>query len=576
MLSYYCVYHNNIMYVYRRLESQAIELAKTQEANTALQGQIADAEAKAQQLQVDRVKIVGELEALRAEYQATQSELNTSQSELTKLLSTLEGVAKECADHKRTIEQLSALPPAIPQMSPDQSHLIAELEQRLVEATDRLSSLTELNERLTLAAAHAESTSIASAAAARTLSAPGSPSRISRAPSVGADEANSNVLESLLTGGDFSPTVKALRPTEEEDRDVEYKDLLSKYEALEQSHTRLRHGIFVELSEKASLQVPETVDDATLLLFLPTLRYQPHNTPTPAIQAPQAPAADTLAQVRQLEQTVHAKMELVSKLETMLREERDRSSTLDKEKKLLEEKLITMTTAAASAYPQLSAREVARLTADELQQRLINNPLRGQNYDSPPPVKDLATEKLSQLLLDQVSQLQAGLQRSEADVKYWQDKALEKALPISYGTDNTLLSPTNSNSSSTTTCQLCEKLQIENKTLVEQLSATRAETINAKKDLYDNQNNMQVEFASLWMTVQELSRLNSEKDKNVLTLTTLRDRSIEEVEDLKQRLKEMTRGYNQLKEELLVRMTYIYVYPLTNTAYAVCIYTIAD
>ena len=525
------------------MESLTIELAQTQEANTALQGQIADAESRAQQLQVDRVKTVGELEALRTTYEATQSELNTSQSELTKLLSTLEDVAKECADHKRTIEQLSALPPSAPQTSLDQSGLIADLEQRLSEATDRLSSITELNERLTLAAAHAESTSIASAAAARTLSAPGSPSRISRAPSVGADEANSNVLESLLTGGDFSPTVKAPRPTEEEDRDAEYKELLSKYEALELSHTRLRHGIFVELSEKASLQVPETVDDATLLLFLPTLRYQPHNTPPPV--ALLAPAVDTQAQVRQLEQTVQAKMELVSKLETMLREERDRSSILDKEKKVLEEKLTTMTTAAASAYPQLSAREVARLTADELQQRLINNPLRGQNYDSPPPVKDLATEKLSQLLLDQVSQLQTGLQRSEADVKYWQDKALEKALPNSYGTDNTLLSsPHNSNNKA---CQLCENLKNENKTLLEQLTATRAETINAKKDLYDNQNNMQVEFASLWMTVQELSRLNSEKEKNVTTLTTLRDKAIEEVEDLKQRLKEVTRGYNLLQ-----------------------------
>ena len=76
------------------MESLTIELAQTQEANTALQGQIADAESRAQQLQVDRVKTVGELEALRTTYEATQSELNTSQSELTKLLSTLEDVAK--------------------------------------------------------------------------------------------------------------------------------------------------------------------------------------------------------------------------------------------------------------------------------------------------------------------------------------------------------------------------------------------------------------------------------------------------------------------------------------------------
>jgi len=85
--------------------------------------------------------------------------------------------------------------------------------------------------------------------------------------------------------------------------------------------------------------------------------------------------------------------------------------------------------------------------------------------------------------------------------------------------------------------------QEENRRLREQLQAALLDAENAKEDLATSQESMQKEFASLWMAVQELNKLDATKENAIRELLMEKDRYA-------QQLQIVTSDYLKLQGEL--------------------------
>lgn len=85
-----------------------------------------------------------------------------------------------------------------------------------------------------------------------------------------------------------------------------------------------------------------------------------------------------------------------------------------------------------------------------------------------------------------------------------------------------------------------------------QLEASQREAAAAKEELKIAQNNMQREFASLWMSVQELNKLDALKDKSIQDLINDRALLTQERDTAMQRLKAVLEENDSLKKELQV------------------------
>ena len=96
------------------------------------------------------------------------------------------------------------------------------------------------------------------------------------------------------------------------------------------------------------------------------------------------------------------------------------------------------------------------------------------------------------------------------------------------------------------------KLQEENETPKEQLALASKETLNARSELQHTQENMQREFASLWMAVQELNKLDAVKEQALADLVSDRDRTVRDRDMANKKLHELTVNYQSLHRELQV------------------------
>lgn len=92
----------------------------------------------------------------------------------------------------------------------------------------------------------------------------------------------------------------------------------------------------------------------------------------------------------------------------------------------------------------------------------------------------------------------------------------------------------------------------ENALLKDQLTMTQRELNTSKDELRVSHDHMQREFTTLWMSVQELNKLDGLKDRSIQDLIADRDRAINDKNQLAEQLKVVLRDNEELKQELEV------------------------
>ena len=96
------------------------------------------------------------------------------------------------------------------------------------------------------------------------------------------------------------------------------------------------------------------------------------------------------------------------------------------------------------------------------------------------------------------------------------------------------------------------QVESENVQLKDRLAAAQSEASVAKADLLTTQENMQREFASLWMAVQELNKIDATKEQALADLISDRDRTAAERDKALQKLHEYSQQNKRLHSELQV------------------------
>lgn len=104
--------------------------------------------------------------------------------------------------------------------------------------------------------------------------------------------------------------------------------------------------------------------------------------------------------------------------------------------------------------------------------------------------------------------------------------------------------------------QLNEKIEVqvqENQRLANSLQTAQKEAQQAKDEVAATQNTMQGEFTTLWVSVQELNKLDALKDKSIQELIQERTQLSLERDTAIERLRATTNDCDTLREELEVR-----------------------
>jgi hypothetical protein len=200
-----------------------------------------------------------------------------------------------------------------------------------------------------------------------------------------------------------------------------------------------------------------------------------------------------------------------------------------------------------------SAAELAHMISEELATRL--------NVDRSQSVKDVATDKLCQMLLDQAAQLRKELESAESKSLHWQQVA-QSANSLS---DKSSFFSIGDQQQQQEQSAVVQRLRVENSMMKDQLLAAKTEASVARSELRERQNTSQIEFSSLWLAVQELNKLDSEKEATIVRLEDEKSDLEREREELSKRLKDMSRRYQQVWDELHVsNYNHIYIYNATN------------
>lgn len=95
-----------------------------------------------------------------------------------------------------------------------------------------------------------------------------------------------------------------------------------------------------------------------------------------------------------------------------------------------------------------------------------------------------------------------------------------------------------------------DRLMKENEKLRDDLSKSVFETKMARDELKLSQENMQKEFASLWMAVNELNKMDAVKDKEIQSLIIERDQALKERDAAIKSLRDLKMEYRKLNNEL--------------------------
>jgi len=93
-------------------------------------------------------------------------------------------------------------------------------------------------------------------------------------------------------------------------------------------------------------------------------------------------------------------------------------------------------------------------------------------------------------------------------------------------------------------------LRSENATLQEQLNKSQEELEKSRKELSSSKDDMQKEFASLWMAVEQLNKLDASKDKALAEMTAARDTAVREKREIERSFISMKKEYESLQSEL--------------------------
>jgi hypothetical protein len=151
-------------------------------------------------------------------------------------------------------------------------------------------------------------------------------------------------------------------------------------------------------------------------------------------------------------------------------------------------------------------------------------------------------------VFEQLSKYRKAAEASEAKAQYWQSVAQK----VSATPHPAIL---NSLSSS-------EQLSFEQENVIlrNQLADSMADAATAKANLEQTQENMQREFASLWIAVQELNKLDAAKEKALGELINDRDRILSEKILTDRRVDELMALNNQLQSDLEARYYFHHIY----------------
>lgn len=100
--------------------------------------------------------------------------------------------------------------------------------------------------------------------------------------------------------------------------------------------------------------------------------------------------------------------------------------------------------------------------------------------------------------------------------------------------------------------QQLEQARSDNSYLLGQLEATQKENIQLKDELTNTQSNMQKEFSALWMSVQELNKLDALKDKSIQDLIAERSQLTNERDLAHEKLKSISLETEKMRREAQV------------------------
>jgi chromosome segregation ATPase len=96
------------------------------------------------------------------------------------------------------------------------------------------------------------------------------------------------------------------------------------------------------------------------------------------------------------------------------------------------------------------------------------------------------------------------------------------------------------------------ELKAENIRLQDLLTSTRSELANSQQELETSKSEMQKEFSSLWLAVEQLNKLDASKDKTIHELTIERDNAVADYKEVMKKYKAMKKEYDGLQSELQV------------------------
>lgn len=147
-------------------------------------------------------------------------------------------------------------------------------------------------------------------------------------------------------------------------------------------------------------------------------------------------------------------------------------------------------------------------------------------------------------VVHQMDHFRKSADASEARAEYWQEVAKK------VGSNPVPAVPTIAPPGSFAGQQ--ERLQFENERLREDLTQSVFETKAAKQKLKETEEHAQKEFASLWMAVEELNKIDAEKNLTLQQLTTERDQAMRERDAALTQVKELRQECKMLKAELKV------------------------
>lgn len=213
----------------------------------------------------------------------------------------------------------------------------------------------------------------------------------------------------------------------------------------------------------------------------------------------------------------------------------------------------------------LDAKKLTTVIAGAREKIQENHKLREENASLADELnkakKDLLDSSESQSLLQvDLSDLKDKLEHYKKSAMDWENRSnywQQLARKTTTSTLSTLNSSSDGQNSSETKTETSTvksldyiELKSENNRLVEELNLSRAETAQALKDYDTSKTEMQNEFSSLWLAVQQLNKLDASKDAMIATLTTEKDRALNEKTALQFEFNKMSKEYNTLQNEL--------------------------